>query len=120
MEADAELTLRIVLDRAVEAQHGERRLVPELGQHPGGGHGQRAAGGPADDDEAGRVERQAQAGGALDQPRARPHAGVAHVAGGAVEHVDVRREAVVDADGEDAVLEQEARLGRAHGAARQR
>ncbi|GJD00203.1 hypothetical protein ColKHC_09028 [Colletotrichum higginsianum] len=102
-----------VVGRAVEAQDGGGGRQAARGRRPGQRQGQHAARGPADGSDAGAVDDDAGGAGGRVEARedvARPRQRRAHVGHGPVGQRQLRAEAVVDTDGEEAAREQEARL----------
>lgn len=112
-------TFGLEVGRAVEAQDRRRRLLSDLRARPRGRHGQVAAGGPPDGEHLGRVHGDAARACDGGQLVPDPGQGVADVGDGARDQVDLGAEAVVDADGEVAVVEEELGLVGTDGAARE-
>lgn len=101
-----------VVGGAVEGKNGARRREAKGGGGPGKGHGEVATSGPTDGDETGAIGADiGAADGEGGQGVARPVQGGADVVHGAVEEGGFGAEAVVDADGEEAGVEEGLGLG---------
>ena len=106
------LTTGLEIGWAVETKNSARGFKPYCGSGPARGHGEMAACRPADDYDPLRVNIHAFAFKKRWEGGGSPGEGVANVGHSSVDEVNLRAEAVVDTDGEDAIGDKERCLSR--------